>query len=108
MAIPRRSIGLSLSVTMLLVVVAGVYLYQGWRDSVGCTYFGSPLVAVAKAKTPLRKGQTFDPSMVEITQVPEQFLPPNPVVEAEVESRSGDTLLVDMERGVMILHSDFE
>jgi hypothetical protein len=46
--------------------------------------------------------------MVTIEEVPVRFLPPRPILEADLMAYEGLTLLVDIQEGAMLLESDFE
>jgi|GEM_PF-4650630 len=108
----HRWAAMILSALLLVVLGAaiygGAYVYVVQNDRCcDCTRV-MEMVPVLKANQPIRAGQPFHPEMVTIEEVPVRFLPPRPILEADLMAYEGLTLLVDIQEGAMLLESDFE
>lgn len=65
-------------------------------------------VEVIKAAADISAGRPLSEDKVTTEEVPEKFLPPNPITKDEFDVYSGTPVSSNIEEGAMILASDFE
>ena len=64
-------------------------------------------VMVVKAARTIAAGTPLSPDIITTEQVPEKFLPPNPIFKKDIDMFIGTPLAVNVQEGAMILTSDF-
>lgn len=64
-------------------------------------------ISVVKAARNIPAGTALTKDVIATEQVPQKFLPPNPLLEADLNIYLGTPLAVNVEEGAMVLTSDF-
>lgn len=88
-------------------VYAGAYYHAMQNRCCDCTRV-MDMAPVVKVTQPLRAGQRLHPAMVTVEDVPERFLPPDPLLGGDLSRYEGRTLRVDVPAGQMLLEADFD
>ena len=94
---------------ILLSMASGLllYLYAMQLDRSSCRGVPRDPVTVIKAKDDLLAGTPLTKDHIIAVDIPEKFLPPNPLLEQDLQIYLGTPLAVNLEEGAMILTSDF-
>ncbi len=104
--LPKRHIVfVVLSALFLAAAAIGTYVYVTYEPGCSCQLPG-PQLTVMKAKGDIPAGSVLTDDMAVWEGVPERFLQPNYIGEADAELTLGSIVQVDLHDGVMILKSD--